>query len=106
MNGEKVEIDVQITAEDYRRTLFWHSKAKLFIWAVFGGLTLVAFVFGVVFMSLSKPEVSLVILAPILIPVLLIAFNIWRTFANIRKQAETLSLTTEGAKFSFTNLGM
>ena len=102
MDESKIEIVIAVTQEDYRRVLAWQSKARIKVSVAFLALLTILFAAGILFLAISGRTLSPVVLMPLLVPILILSFNIWLIFRNIRVQASDLVATTEPTTFVFS----
>ena len=102
----KVEVAVEVTAEDYRRVLFWYHKTRLIIYGILIAVFSLPVTLGIIFVlsqgRVKTPQIFLFLIFPILLPF----FTLGLTVFKIRNQAQNIVKTTEPTKFTFTEDGL
>ncbi|HEX9962294.1 MAG TPA: YcxB family protein [Pyrinomonadaceae bacterium] len=102
----KFEATVEVTAEDYRRILFWYHKTRLIIYGIFIAVFSLPATLGIIFVlsqgQVKTPQIFLFLIFPILLPFFILGLTVFK----IRKQAQSIVKTTEPTKFTFTEDGL
>jgi YcxB-like protein len=88
MEEEKIEIETELTFEDFFRNIYWETLRKTwFIWLI--AVFLTPGLVYIVYLMLTTGKFSIFILFPAM-PIIVVLFNIYSIYTSAKKNAESV----------------